>query len=42
MKHALIFILIVFTGITLRAQVKNIEKEVERQGTNRLNRKKPP
>jgi outer membrane protein OmpA-like peptidoglycan-associated protein len=39
MKRALLFILILFVGFTLQAQVKNVQKETERQGTNRLNRK---
>lgn len=39
MKIAVLFTLLLFAGISLQAQVKNVEKEAEKQGTKRINTK---
>jgi OOP family OmpA-OmpF porin len=39
MKQALIFILILFAGFSLQAQVKSVQQEAEKQGTRRVNKK---
>jgi len=39
MKHAFILILILITGTSLQAQVKNVQTEAEKQGTKRINQK---
>ena len=39
MKRTLVFILIILIGFSVEAQVKSVEKEVEEQGTRRINSK---